>query len=328
MKQFSENDIFKIKDENAFEKIALQIFNYQAINNIVYKNYLEHLRIIPKNIKNIYDIPFLPISFFKTQKVISGNFVPEIIFQSSGTTGVNRSCHYIKNTNIYKESFIKSFELFYGDIKNYCLLALLPSYLEREGSSLIYMIKFLIEKSQNKKSGFYLNNTDELLQKLKELEKSHQKTILFGVSFALISLAEKKRLTLKNTIVMETGGMKGMHKELTKEELHNLLKFKFGINCLHSEYSMTELLSQAYSKENGEFYTPPWMKILIRDINDPFSYIGKKQSGGINIIDLANIYSCSFIETEDIGRLNNNGSFEVLGRLDNSVKRGCNLLVL
>ena len=328
MNQFSEKDIFDIKDDEQFNNIALRIFKYQAYNNNVYKDYLKYLNVSPNNISNIRDIPFIPISFFKTQTIITGDYIPVMTFKSSGTTNSNRSSHHIKDISLYEDSFLKAFEIFYGDIKDYVLLALLPSYLEREDSSLIYMIDRLIKNSGNKDSGFYLYNIAELASKLKELEANNRKTMLFGVSFALIDLVENYELKLNNTIVMETGGMKGMRKEITKIEMYEMLKLKLGVKSIHSEYSMTELLSQAYSKDEGKFITPPWMKVFIRDIYDPFTFIDKKKSGGINIIDLANINSCSFIETEDIGMINDDNSFEVLGRIDNSEVRGCNLLVI
>lgn len=328
MNQYIIKNIFNINDDEAFNNIALRIFKYQAYNNNVYKDYLKYLNVSPNNISNIRDIPFIPISFFKTQTIITGDYIPVMTFKSSGTTNSNRSSHHIKDISLYEDSFLKAFEIFYGDIKDYVLLALLPSYLEREDSSLIYMIDRLIKNSGNKDSGFYLYNIAELASKLKELEANNQKTMLFGVSFALIDLVENYELKLNNTIVMETGGMKGMRKEITKFEMYNLLKLKLGVKSIHSEYSMTELLSQAYSKDEGKFITPPWMKVFIRDIYDPFTLIDKGKSGGINIIDLANINSCSFIETEDIGMINDDDSFEVLGRIDNSEVRGCNLLVI
>jgi len=309
--KFFENEIFNIKDEKSFEKIALEVFNFQCRENVIYNNYIQYLKIDPANITCLKNIPFLPISLFKTQKIATGNYIPDLIFRSSGTKDIaDRSIHFVKDSAIYEKSFLSAFKLFYGDIENYCILALLPSYFENKNSSLIYMINCLIEKSQNNNSSFYLYNTKELYDKLVEMENENQKTILIGVSFALIDFADKYPLKLKNTIVIETGGMKGKRKELTKEELHNFLKDKFSLESVHSEYGMTEILSQAYSKENGLFYCPPWMKILVRDINDPFSYLEYGKTGGLNIIDLANKYSCSFLEAKDICKKVNDESFE------------------
>ena len=323
MEKFSISDISK----NNFDSKAIEIFHIQAQNNLVYKEYLEHLRVDPKSVKKISEIPFLPISFFKTHKVFDRNKKEVVSFTSSGTTGINTSKHYVSDLSIYENAFIKGFELFYKSIENYCILALLPSYLERDGSSLIYMTEKLIELSGHKNSGFYLHNLDELSEVLEELDNSNQKTILLGVSYALLDLIEKRNFKLKNTIVIETGGMKGQRKEMIKEEFYQILREGFGVNEIHSEYGMTELLSQAYSQNTGEYYTPDWMTVSIRDVNDPFCILENGKSGGINIIDLANIDSCSFIATQDIGRINPNGSFSVLGRFDNSDIRGCNLLI-
>lgn len=319
--------IFQIKNNYQFEKIALEIFKIQSTNISVYKQYIEYLDINKNHINNINDIPFLPIDFFKTHKIIAKNTAHEQIFTSSGTTGLSTSKHYVSNISIYENSFRKGFNFFYGNITNYCVLALLPSYLEREGSSLIYMTNDMIKRSKHPDSGFYLHNIDELADKLIYLNKTQQKTILLGVTYALLDLAENYHFHLNNTIVMETGGMKGKRKEIIREKLHEILTSKLGVKSIHSEYGMTELLSQAYSKGNGIFYTPPWMKILIRDTYDPFTLLPTGKSGGINIIDLANINSCSFIETKDLGKIYNDNGFEVLGRFDNSDIRGCNLLV-
>ncbi len=326
MHNFSIDNIFSIKSFEQFEQIALEIFNYQAEDNSIYKEYLFHLGINASIVKKINDIPFLPIEFFKTHKVHIDKKEIQKEFYSSGTTG-QRSTHFIHDISIYEKSFYASFENQYGKLDNTCILALLPSYLENESSSLVYMIDHLIKKSNHPDSGFYLDNIDELAFKLDSLQKTNSKTILIGVSYALIDLAEKHPMSLSNTIVMETGGMKGKRKELTKKELHNFLCTKFGVKSVHSEYGMTELLSQAYSTNNGQFYAPPWMKVYIRDTYDPFSYLEKGKSGGINIIDLANIYSCSFIETKDLGKINSDNSFEIIGRFDYSDIRGCNLLV-
>lgn len=326
------NSIFNIKSDLDFRRMALDIFRYQAENNIVYKQYLQSLRISVNSIDQIEKIPFIPVEFFKSFEVITGSILEEHqskLFTSSGTTGQITSKHYVKDVSIYEKSFTRAFELFYGNIHEYCILALLPSYLEREGSSLVYMADDLIKKSKHHESGFYLHNYDELILTLQNLQDKKQKTLLLGVTYALLDVVEQFPLFRggNNLIVMETGGMKGKRKEMIREELHTVLSEGFGVNTIHSEYGMTELLSQAYSKGNGVFNCPPWMKILIRDTNDPFSYLPHGRTGGINVIDLANIYSCSFIATQDLGKTNPNTSFEVLGRFDNSDIRGCNLLV-
>lgn len=322
------DSIFSIKTAAEFESSVLDTFHFQAKENPVYRQYLENLHKQGSGIKKVEDIPFLPIELFKSQTVVSGELKPEIIFTSSGTTGMATSKHYVSDLSLYEQSFLKGFEMFYGPVNKFCILALLPSYLERQGSSLIYMMDSLIKKSNHPDSGFYLNNLDELVNKLEKLEQEGQKTLLMGVSFALLDLAEKYKLELHQTIVMETGGMKGRRKEITREELHSVLKEKLGVSEIHSEYGMTELLSQAYSKGEGRYYCPPWMKVIIRDPYDPFACLQRGRSGGINIIDLANRYSCAFIETKDLGKINADGSFEVLGRMDNSDLRGCNLLVI
>jgi len=327
MHNFSIGEIFEISNDSSFNDIALKIFNYQAGNNPVYKEYLFHLGTNISSVNKLEEIPFLPIEFFKTHKVITGTSEIENTFFSSGTTGMTRSNHFITDISIYERSFLKAFKNVYGDLSDYCILALLPTYLENESSSLVYMANSFIKNSEHPDSGFYLNNLDQLAAKLESLEKYNTKILLIGVSYALLDLAENYKLDLSNTIIMETGGMKGQRKELTKKELHEYLSTKFGVKSIHSEYGMTELLSQAYSSGQGKFKTPPWMKILIRDTYDPFSYLQKGRSGGINVIDLANINSCSFIETKDLGKINQDDSFEVLGRFDYSDIRGCNLLV-
>ena len=307
--------------------MAIAIFNFQYKNNKVYRTYVDGIKVNVAAINKINQIPFLPIEFFKTHKVILDidNSDPcDIIFTSSG--GV-KSKHYVKNVSIYEESYLLGFENFYGAISDYCVLALLPSYLERDGSSLIYMMEDLIQRSKHADSDFYLNNYDELIQKINELNLKGQKTILIGVTYALLELMERKPLMLNNTIVMETGGMKGKRKEMVREELHQKLCNGYGVASIHSEYGMTELLSQAYSKGEGFFECPPWMQVIIRDTNDPFHILTDTRTGAINVIDLANIYSCSFIATQDLGKKYANGSFEVLGRFDNSDIRGCNLLI-
>ncbi|MDO9274575.1 MAG: acyl transferase [Lutibacter sp.] len=325
MKKFN---IFNLHNSKEFEKIALEIFQFQANNNLVYKEFLTYLQTDIQSIKNIAEIPFLPIQFFKSHRVVSSEESEQRIFLSSGTTGNEQSKHYVADLSIYEESFTKGFEHFYGSIKDYTVLALLPSYLDREGSSLIYMVNDFIQKSKNEKSGFYLNNLEELAKNLVNLDKNNEKVLLIGVSFALLDLVEKHKFELKNTIVMETGGMKGRRKELIREELHQILRDGFGVENIHSEYGMTELLSQAYSKGNGIFECPPWMKILTRDTEDALTVLPEGKTGGINIIDLANVNSCSFIATQDLGKTYPNGTFEVLGRFDNSDIRGCNLMVM
>jgi phenylacetate-coenzyme A ligase PaaK-like adenylate-forming protein len=321
-------NIFNIKTDAEFESLALAIFNYQAKENKIYSDFLANLHVNPKDVKSITQIPFLPIELFKSQIVFCGDVKNnEIVFSSSGTTGITTSKHYVKDIDVYTESFRKGFAHFYGDIKEYAVLALLPSYIEREGSSLIYMVNDLIKESNNTNSNFYLHNISELVNKLQDLEKSNQKTLLIGVSFALLDLVENYSLKLKNTIVMETGGMKGKRKELIREELHSTLSIGLGVNSIHSEYGMTELLSQGYSKGDGIFECPPWMKILTRDPYDPLSINGKDKIGGINVIDLTNIHSCSFIATQDLGKTHTDGSFEVIGRFDQSDIRGCNLMI-
>lgn len=321
------NSIFNSNSEKEFNTHAIEIFNYQYTNNPVYQEFCNHLKIIPSGITTINQIPFLPIAFFKTHQIKSGEFEEQQIFLSSGTTGKNQSKHYVKELSIYEESYQKAFYQFYGEIEEYCVLALLPSYIEREGSSLIYMIDDLIKKSKHSESGFFLENHSEMIEILQENIENDQKTILFGVSFALLDLAEQHQIDLKNVIIMETGGMKGRRKELTRTELHSIYKKSFNSSEIHSEYGMTELLSQAYSKGNGIFKTPHWMKIIIRDINDPFATLGNNITGGINVIDLANINSCSFIATQDLGKKIKDNKFEILGRFDNSDLRGCNLLI-
>ncbi|TRO64313.1 acyl transferase [Christiangramia sabulilitoris] len=322
-----ENDIFNISNEDEFETLALEVFNHQFKNNRVYNQYCSLLKKRPSAVNSIRDIPFLPIEFFKSKKLITGNASPEITFTSSGTTGGNTSKHYVTSLKLYEKSFLKAFEKFYGNPEKFVFLALLPSYLERTGSSLIYMADALIKLSSHKESGFYLNDIGALSEKLEALDKSGEKVFLIGVSFALLDLVESYQFNLKNTIVMETGGMKGRRKEMIREELHSVLKKGFNVDRIHSEYGMTELLSQAYSNGNGIFDCPPWMKILIRDPEDALSLIPGGKTGGINVIDLANINSCSFIATQDLGRIKNSG-IEILGRFDNSDIRGCNLLLL
>jgi len=320
------NEIFNINSNEQFKNEALKVFNYQYKNNKVYQSFCQLLNVQPNQVKNIAEIPFLPIQFFKSHKIVSSTQKEQQFFSSSGTTGSLTSKHYVTDLTIYENSYLKAFTQFYGNIKDYTVLALLPSYLERDGSSLIYMVNDLIKKSNKLESGFYLHNLSDLKNVLIALDANGEKVILIGVSFALLDLVEKFQFQLQNTIVMETGGMKGRRKELIRVELHDILKNGFGLDKIHSEYGMTELLSQAYSHGNGVFNTPPWMKILIRDTEDPLRLLANNQTGGINIIDLANINSCAFIATQDLGKIYSNNSFEVLGRFDNSDIRGCNLL--
>jgi len=319
--------IFSINNDSEFDEMALAIFKHQAEHCAVYASYIQHLNISPASISSVKDIPYLPISFFKTHEVLSDARKPEIVFSSSGTTGMVQSRHLVTDVGIYETSFNNAFEQFYGKVEDTCLLALLPSYLERDGSSLIYMVDALLKQSKHPDSGYFLHNHDELFHRLKKLQDNKQRTILIGVTYALLDFIERYQLDFPELIVMETGGMKGKRKEMVREELHDLLQAGFGVKAIHSEYGMTELLSQAYSFGEGIFQCPAWMKIVLRDTNDPLSLIQNQQTGGINVIDLANINSCSFIATQDLGKIYPDGSFEVLGRFDNADIRGCNLLV-
>jgi hypothetical protein len=319
------NKIMAINSKSDFEELSLNLFDFQMKNNPIYTQY-SSLILKNKTPKNIFEIPFLPIEFFKKEQIICKGKTAEEIFLSSGTTG-EQSKHLVADLSLYKKSYLRAFQQFYGDIDDYCILALLPSYKEQESSSLIFMIDNLIQQSSHQKSGYYLNNYSELSDTIKELEKKKEKTILFGVTYALLDFAKEFPQQLKNTIVMETGGMKGQQKEMLKEEVYKILKHSFVIKNIHSEYGMTELLSQSYSKGNNLFNSPPWMKIIIRDVNDPLSIIGHNKTGGINVIDLANIYSCPFIATQDLGCTFEDGTFSVLGRFSNADTRGCNLLI-
>ena len=309
----------------SFNEKALKLFKLQAEQCQVYKQYLSLLKINTEDINSIQKIPFLPIEFFKTKRIILEGKSPEITFSSSGTTGQEVSQHHIADVSIYEKSYALGFEHFYDKPTDYRILALLPTYLEKEGSSLVYMCDRLIQESQHPQSGFYLHNLKELTEVL--AQECHKKTLLIGVSYALLDLAEKFPQRLNNTILMETGGMKGKRREMTKSELHQTLKKAFKLENIHSEYGMTELLSQAYSKGNGYFDCPPWMKVLIRDPEDPFSLMEDGRTGGINVIDLANVNSCAFIATQDLGKIHLNNQFEVLGRFENTDIRGCNLMI-
>ncbi|GEO08513.1 LuxE/PaaK family acyltransferase [Segetibacter aerophilus] len=320
------NNILSVSPDT-FKARALAQFRFQYQQNLVYKKWVDALQVEVENVTELSQIPFLPVSFFKTDKVITGNFAPQIIFESSGTTGTVNSRHFVKDLNIYTESFTEGFRTFYGDPKDWCIIGLLPSYLERDGSSLIMMVKELIELSGLTESGFYLNEFYKLSKVLQDLETRQQKTLLIGVTFALLDLAEQFPMELKHTTIMETGGMKGRRREMVREEVHGLLQQQLKVPAVHSEYGMTELLSQGYSLGGGIFNTVSWMKVLVRDEDDPL-LITDKGRGLINVIDLANIYSCSFIATDDVGRLSEDGSFEVLGRRDNSDIRGCSLMVM
>ena len=321
-------DIFTISNQKQFEKIALKTFRFQYENNLVYKEFCDLLQTNVSKVKSLEQIPFLPIQFFKSHQVVSNTDVIQQTFTSSGTTGMITSKHLVTDTSLYEESYQKGFSQFYGNIEDYVILALLPSYLEREGSSLIYMVEDLIKRSNHEESGFYLHNHDELIKSLIALDQSGQNVILIGVTYALLDLIEKQQFQLQNTIIMETGGMKGKRKEMIREELHQQLCTGFGVSAIHSEYGMTELLSQAYSLGQGVFECPAWMQILVRDTEDALTYIPHAKTGGINVIDLANLNSCSFIATQDLGKKITNNSFEILGRFDNSDIRGCNLMVL
>ena len=322
-----EKQLFQIDSEAQFEALALKIFRFQYRNNPLYHRFVESLSVSPSHINHVSQIPFLPIEFFKSHIVQTGSFHPEAVFSSSGTTGMVTSKHYVKDLIIYQESMLAGFKRFFGKPSDYVILALLPSYLEREGSSLVYMSEKLIKMSKDRRSGFYLHDYQKLSQLLSQLKKQNQKTLLIGVTYALLDLAEQYPIHFPELILMETGGMKGKRKELVREALHKQLKQAFGVPHVYSEYGMTELLSQAYSKGEGIFSTPPWMKIFIRDVNDPLSLVAQGKSGGINVVDLASLYSCSFIATQDLGKKISSDEFEILGRFDNSDVRGCNLLV-
>ena len=319
--------IFNIKNQSSFNKYCLDIYHFQYRNNLVYKKFCNMICKNPMNINEITKIPFLPISFFKTKKILSVDKF-EKVFYSSGTTTNSRSKHFISDLKLYEESFIKNFKNNYGELNKYTIIALLPNYYENESSSLIYMVEKLIKLTKSNESGFFLDDYTNISKKLNQLDsKNDRKTILIGVPYALLDLLDFNQFCLNNTIIMETGGMKGRRKELVRNELHEKLKSGFGVNQIHSEYGMTELHSQAYSKGNGVFSTPAWMKVLIRDVNDAQNLNFNKKSGAINIIDLANYNSCSFIATDDMGKFVSESEFEVIGRIDNSDVRGCNLLI-
>jgi phenylacetate-coenzyme A ligase PaaK-like adenylate-forming protein len=322
-----KQQVFSISNDDQFNDIALQVFQYQAKNCKVYADFISGLGLDPDTVSTVQKIPFLPIQFFKAHTILSSTDNVQLTFTSSGTTGMITSSHYVTDVSWYEESFRKAFQLFYGDVKDYTVLALLPAYLERPGSSLIYMAQDMITGSCNPDSGFYLYNHDDLAAQLTKQQQENKPTILIGVTFALLDFVEQHQINFPELIVMETGGMKGRRKEMIREELHETLCKGFGVDAIHSEYGMTELLSQAYSKGEGVFSCPPWMRITTRDTNDPMSVVTNGKAGGINIIDLANINSCAFIATQDLGKIYANGDFEVLGRFDNADIRGCNLLI-
>lgn len=325
---YLEKQLFELKNTSEFEELALKVFHFQYKNNSFYRDFSKALHRSPGSVTQLRDIPFLPIKFFKTQKITSSSTPPKTIFTSSGTTGSTPSKHYIPSLQLYEKTFFSAFESFYGPIEDYLVIGLLPSYLERKGSSLVYMVNAFIQKSRYPKSGFYLNNYQELTKNLKIWDTKGHKILLIGVSFALLDLIQQEEFHLKNTIVMETGGMKGRRKEMTRAELHQELQKGFGVRHIHSEYGMTELLSQAYSKGEGRFYCPQTLQVLIREPQDALSYQPDGKTGGLNIADLANLYSCAFIATQDLGKKYGHQEFEVLGRFDNSDVRGCNLMVL
>lgn len=328
MKASFRDSLFRISSRTEFEKIALDIFRFQFHDNPVYRQYVSFLGTSPGFVTSVEKIPFLPIELFKNHRIITGEADVEKVFESSGTTGSETSRHFVTDLTVYHESLISSFRMFWGDPREYFFAALLPSYLERGNSSLVYMADFLIRNSSDRRSSFFLDDQGLLIPVLEKVKSERRKGMLIGVSFALLNMAEKLSPDLSGITVVETGGMKGRRSEITREELHAILKEKLNITSVHSEYGMTELLSQAWSKGEGIFYTPPWMRIILREINDPLSVFDEPGiTGGINIIDLANFNSCSFISTGDLGRLHPDGGFEVLGRFGNSDLRGCNLLI-
>ncbi len=327
MKALFNQTPFQIQQPDQFEDYALQLFSFQYQHHSLYKSFCDYLRKDPSRVTHSSEIPFMPISFFKTHRLLHPQTPTDFYFSSSGTTGQETSKHYVPFLREYEACYDQAFQEFYGPVSDYCVLALLPSYLEREDSSLIYMVADLIEKSGHPQSGFYLDNQQDLYERLLSLESQGTKTILIGVSFALLDFIEQYPMQLKHTIIMETGGMKGRRKEMIRAALHDQLSEGFGVSHIHSEYGMTELLSQAYSKGDGIFKAPSWLKILIRDTEDPLRLIGDHKTGGVNIIDLANTYSCAFIATQDLGKTHGDGSFSILGRFDHAAIRGCNLLV-
>ena len=327
-----ENKIFQATFYS-FHGMALEMFRFQYNHNALYRQFCDSLGVQPDSIKSILQIPFLPVQLFKSHEVKTTEFEEEVIFESSGTTNSCNSHHFVKDTDLYKKSFTKGFELFYGNPSDWCIIGLLPSYLERQNSSLVYMVDDLIKQSRQELSGFYINDFHKLYNTLLHNEILNQPTLLIGVTFALLDFASEYQMRLSSTVIMETGGMKGRRAEITRKEVHDEIKNKLGVKMVHSEYGMTELLSQAYSRKEGLFKCPPWMQALVREEDDPLQVhttpsIKSPVTGVLNIIDLANIYSCGFIATDDIGKLHHNGCFEVLGRTDSSDVRGCSLLTI
>ncbi len=313
-------------DESDFKDFAISLFKYQSKNNLIYKNYLSSINCDVDSVSEIEEIRYLPIDFFKQHRVVTGKWVENHIFRSSGTTTENRSCHFVKDLELYHKNAVRTFEFFYGALEKYHFIALLPSYIGREDSSLISMVQHFIDSSGSEYSGFHLESGYQVFDNIQELLASGKEIILLGVSFALLELAEKGIFDLSGVTIIETGGMKGRRKEVVRAALHDVIKTRMNVQEVHSEYGMTELLSQAYGK-NGHFFTPPWMKVSIREVNDPFALVTNGGIGGINVIDLANLHTCAFIETQDLGLINPDSSFQVVGRFDNSEIRGCNLLL-
>ncbi|MBL7923529.1 MAG: acyl transferase [Bacteroidia bacterium] len=322
------DDFLSVRDEHSFRRLALELFRYQAATVPVYREYLAALGKDPASVHDWEEIPYLPVELFKTRDIIAGGKKAERIFSSSRTTGQSPSRHLLADVSLYERSFRSCFERIYGDVSRYAVLVLLPSYLEREGSSLVYMAEDLVRRSGHPRSGFYLHQYAELQGLLLQLQEEGTPVLLLGVTFALLDLAEQFPVCFPELMVMETGGMKGRRKEMIREELHDLLCRAFGVQRIHSEYGMTELLSQAYSTGQGLYQAPPWMRVRIREVNDPFSYLPAGAIGGLCITDLANVHSCAFLATQDLGRVQEDGRFEVLGRFDHAEARGCNLLVL
>lgn len=320
-----ETLLYRVND-GSFGEIALKLFRFQASENHVYRDYLRYLGVDPGSVAGWRQIPFMPIAFFKSHQVKTGEWEEEAVFSSSGTGG-QQSRHYVSSYRFYLDHAARCFRHFYGAPEDWAFVALLPSYLEREGSSLVAMINDFISQSKYRQSGFFLHNHDELVATIRDLQSRGAKVMLWGVTYALLDLAEKYQLDLRDCMVIETGGMKGRRREITRDELHHILMQRFRVPAIHSEFGMTELLTQAYSTGNGLFRTPPWMRVAARDPEDPFNWREGKGRGGLNVIDLANIHSCAFVETQDLVRIHENGNFEILGRLDNSDIRGCNLLV-
>lgn len=311
-----------------FEAVALDVFRYQSRHNLVYQRFLEHLQTDLANVENVSDIPYLPIEFFKNFDITSAQFEPALVFESSSTSGIGVSKHLVDTPQRYTDSFVKSFHFAFGNPSQYCHLALLPSYLERQHSSLVYQVDHFIKNSVYPQSAFYLSDMDALHHQLMNNEQAGIPTVLWGVTYALLDLAERYSMKLKHTRIIETGGMKGRRKEITRYELHDILSKAFGVSEIGGEYGMTELLSQAYSSANGIYHCPPQMRIIVREINDPFSKPLIARHGIVNVCDLSNIQSCAFIATSDLGKVYDNGEFEILGRVDYSDTRGCNLLVI